>query len=62
MPGWSGKTPAFIQKAIETGAEMIEFDVWRTSDGIIAVHHDPDVSFENEKPTSAIFAMSGSIP
>lgn len=34
--------PSF-QQAIETGAEMIEFDVRRTTDGMLVVHHDPDV-------------------
>ncbi|MGE5422282.1 MAG: glycerophosphodiester phosphodiesterase [Ignavibacteriales bacterium] len=40
--------PSF-QKAIETGAQMIEFDVRRTGDGIIVVHHDPHVQCEEAK-------------
>jgi len=30
--------------AVDMHAEMIEFDVLRTSDGILVIHHDPDVN------------------
>ncbi len=30
--------------AVDMRAEMIEFDVLRTSDGILVIHHDPDVN------------------
>jgi glycerophosphoryl diester phosphodiesterase len=33
-----------FQMAVEMGAEMIEFDVHRTRDGVLVIHHDPDVA------------------
>jgi len=33
-----------FQKAIDLGADMIEFDVRRTKDLRVVVHHDPDIS------------------
>jgi glycerophosphoryl diester phosphodiesterase len=35
--------PAF-EKAIEVGADMIELDVRKTKDGIMMVHHNPDIN------------------
>lgn len=40
--GFSNTIEAFL-KAIELGADMIEFDVRKTKDNILIVHHDPDV-------------------
>lgn len=34
---------AFL-KAIELGAEMIEFDIRKTRDGVLIIHHDAEVS------------------
>jgi len=39
---YSNTIEAFL-KGIELGADMIEFDVRRTEDGIIMIHHDEDV-------------------
>ena len=38
--------------AVDMRAEMVEFDVHRTSDGVLVVHHDPDVAgaFISEMP------------
>ncbi len=33
---------AFVE-AVDMGAEMMEFDVLRTQDGVLVVHHDPDI-------------------
>jgi glycerophosphoryl diester phosphodiesterase len=33
-----------FQMAVDMGAEMIEFDVHRTRDGVLVIHHDPDVA------------------
>lgn len=35
--------PAFL-RAIDLGADAIELDVHATSDGVVIVHHDPDVN------------------
>lgn len=35
--------PAFL-KAIELGAEAVELDVHATSDGVVVVHHDPEIN------------------
>lgn len=32
-----------FEKAIEVGADMIEFDVRKTTDGVFVVHHDPNI-------------------
>jgi glycerophosphoryl diester phosphodiesterase len=39
---YSNTIEAFL-KAIELGADMVEFDVRKTKDSILIVHHDPDV-------------------
>jgi glycerophosphoryl diester phosphodiesterase len=33
-----------FEAAVDMQAEMIEFDVHRTADGILVIHHDPDIS------------------
>ncbi len=33
-----------FEKAIELGADMVEFDVRRTADGTLVVHHDEDIA------------------
>ena len=33
-----------FEKAIELGADMVEFDVRRTADGTLVIHHDEDIS------------------
>jgi glycerophosphoryl diester phosphodiesterase len=37
-------TLASFTKAIEIGADMIEFDVRKTKDGIMMVHHNPSIA------------------
>ncbi|WP_210492111.1 glycerophosphodiester phosphodiesterase [Patulibacter sp. SYSU D01012] len=36
-------SPQAFEQAIADGADMIEFDVRRTRDGVLVCHHDPDV-------------------
>jgi glycerophosphoryl diester phosphodiesterase len=38
---------AAVERAIEFGADMIEIDVRRTSDGVLIAHHDPSVGDEH---------------
>ena len=43
--GWGAaaeNTLAAFENAINLGVDMIEFDVRRTGDGRLVVHHDPD--------------------
>jgi glycerophosphoryl diester phosphodiesterase len=42
--------PAFL-RAIELGADAIELDVHATSDGVVIVHHDPNVNAPGEART-----------
>lgn len=50
MPNYEREnTLASFKRAIEIKAEMIEFDVRRSSDGILLVHHDPYVQRGSEK-------------
>ena len=35
-----------FEKAIELGADMVEFDVRRTADGMLVIHHDEDIAGE----------------
>jgi len=42
--------PAFL-RAIELGADAIELDVHATSDGVVIVHHDPNVTAPGEAPS-----------
>ena len=37
---WRENTVDAIQHAIDCGADMVEFDVRRTADGELIVHHD----------------------
>jgi glycerophosphoryl diester phosphodiesterase len=37
---------AAVERAIEFGADMVEIDVRRTSDGVLIAHHDPSVGDE----------------
>ena len=32
-----------FEAAVDMQAEMMEFDVHRTNDGVLVVHHDPDI-------------------
>jgi glycerophosphoryl diester phosphodiesterase len=36
-------TPAAFERAIELGADVIEFDVRATKDGVLVIHHNPDI-------------------
>lgn len=43
--------PAFL-RALELGADGIELDVHATRDGVVVVHHDPDVKGHRKGPRS----------
>jgi glycerophosphoryl diester phosphodiesterase len=45
--------PAFL-RAIELGADAIELDVHATSDGVVIVHHDPNVTAPAEPPSRLV--------
>ena len=45
--------PAFL-RAIELGADAIELDVHATSDGVVIVHHDPNVTAPGEAPSQLV--------
>ena len=45
--------PAFL-RAIELGADAIELDVHATSDGVVIVHHDPNVTAPGEAPSRLV--------
>lgn len=38
-----------FNKAVELGADMIEFDIRRTADGILMVFHDPSITHEHSE-------------
>src|ERR1700719_4044216 len=50
--------PAFL-RAIELGADAIELDVHATSDGVVIVHHDPNVTAPGQ-PQSRLVDLSAS--
>lgn len=37
------ETMEALQNAIDLGADVLEIDVWSTSDGVLVLHHDPSV-------------------
>src|SRR6476646_12003248 len=45
--------PAFL-RAIELGADAIELDVHATSDGVVIVHHDSNVTAPGETPSRLV--------
>lgn len=51
--------PAF-QRAIERGAEAIELDVHATADGVVVVHHDPELSRNASSVQSSLEISSAS--
>jgi glycerophosphoryl diester phosphodiesterase len=50
-PGIPENSVAAFERAIECGADMVEFDVRRLRDGELIVHHDPDL---NGRPLAAM--------
>jgi len=36
-------------KAVTLGADMVEFDIRRTADGVLVAHHDPFILFNNKE-------------
>ena len=53
--------PAF-QEARRLGADMVELDVRRTADGVLAVHHEPEVPGSGALITLPFAALNGEIP
>ena len=53
--------PAF-QEARRLGADMVELDVRRTADGVLAVHHDPVVPGSGALITLPFASLIGEIP
>jgi len=54
---FSNTIEAFL-KGVELGADMIEFDVRRTGDGVLIIHHDEDVFGNNIKDHDYKFLKS----
>jgi glycerophosphoryl diester phosphodiesterase len=52
--------PAFL-RAIELGADAIELDVHATSDGVVVVHHDPEVNAPGQRTTPIVDLSSSEI-
>ncbi len=50
--GLSGNTMPSFQRALDEGASCIEFDVRRTRDGVLVVHHDENLDGPFSKPIS----------
>jgi glycerophosphoryl diester phosphodiesterase len=53
-----------FRTALEAGIDGLELDLHRTSDGVLAVHHDPDVggSFISELDWSELSSRAAGIP
>lgn len=51
-------TLSAFKRAIELGAEGIELDVHATSDGVVVVHHDPEIRFRDGASTSQARAIA----
>jgi len=51
-------TVSAFRRAVERGADGIELDVHVTSDGIVVVHHDPDVALAAGRQAIAEMAWS----
>ena len=54
---YSNTIESFL-KGIELGADMIEFDIRRTGDGVLIIHHDEDVFGNNIKDYEYKFLKS----
>lgn len=57
-----GNTIAAFQEARRLGADMVELDVRRTADGVLAVHHDPEVPGSGPLVTLPYRAVNSRVP